>query len=119
MSRSPTVPGFLILGALFFSLPSAPSAFAQDSEVNGKSGVSVKNCVGGYRGFSCVTSWRRGDLNPHIIGVPQPVSEQERAEMRQRERQWVARCRPVVRQDEYGVPRYSYAARGCEFGKLD
>jgi hypothetical protein len=29
------------------------------------------------------------------------------------------RCRPSVRQDRYGVPRYHYAARGCEFGVIE
>jgi hypothetical protein len=114
MSRSPTIAYFVLVSALCVSFVSGAPASAQER------GVTVKNCIGGYyRGFTCVTTARRGDLNPHIIGVPQPISEQERAEMQQRDRQWQARCRPVVRQDDYGVARYSYAARGCEFGKLD
>jgi hypothetical protein len=31
----------------------------------------------------------------------------------------MARCRPTFRQDKYGMPRYVYAAPGCEFGQLD
>ena len=27
-------------------------------------------------------------------------------------------ARPVVHQDPYGVPRYEYAAPGCEFGVI-
>ena len=82
-------------------------------------GVTRTNCIGGYRNFSCVTTWRRGGVNPHITRALQPTSEQESLEYQQRDKLWQARCRPVVRQDEYGVPRYHYAARGCEFGKLD
>ena len=43
---------------------------------------------------------------------------QEEAESAERERQWEARCRPVVKQDQYGVSRYQYAAPGCEFGRF-
>ena len=57
--------------------------------------------------------------NVHIVAVPQPISVDERAAAEARDRRWVARCRPVIRQDEYGVPRYVYAARGCEYGRLD
>ena len=32
---------------------------------------------------------------------------------------WQARCHPVIRQDQYGVPRYHYAAPGCDLGKYE
>jgi hypothetical protein len=32
---------------------------------------------------------------------------------------WEERCRPTIAQDRYGVPRYQYAAPGCEFGIID
>jgi hypothetical protein len=101
-------------GALAFLILTVAPSFAQTDQVR------TSNCLGGfYRGFSCVTVWRQGPLNPHVTRVPQPISEQERLEYQQRDKRWQARCQPVVRQDEYGVPRYSYAARGCEFGRLD
>ncbi len=75
------------------------------------------SCVGAGGSFSCV-SVRRGSVpNPHIIPV-QPTTE-EIAAAEQRERQWVARCRPSLRQDNYGVSHYVYAAPGCEFGKTE
>ena len=81
--------------------------------------VSSLNCVGARGSASCVAV-RRGEItNPHIRAVPQPVSEEERARAEARDKRWVERCRPIIRQDEFGVPRYTYAARGCESGRLD
>jgi len=37
----------------------------------------------------------------------------------ERKRRREARCRPSVRQDNFGVARYVYAIPGCEFGRLD
>ena len=82
-------------------------------------GIDNTNCVEGYRNFSCITSWRRRPINPHIRRVPQSGSEEETLVNRQRDERWQARCRPVVTQDQYGVSRYRYAARGCDFGTLD
>ena len=74
------------------------------------------NCVGARGMSSCITKWGEGG-DPHIIEVPQPLSEDERASAAARDRKWVARCKPVIHQDRYGVPRYYYAAPGCEFGR--
>lgn len=75
-------------------------------------------CVGTRGSVSCVAA-KGGRSNPHIIKVPEPVSDEERAAAEARDRRWTARCRPQVRQDGYGVPRYVYAAQGCEYGRLD
>jgi hypothetical protein len=48
--------------------------------------------------------------------VPQALGDEERAQAAVRERKWLAQCHPVVRRDPYGVARYQYAARGCEYG---
>jgi hypothetical protein len=48
--------------------------------------------------------------------VPQPRDAAGRALARQLDRRWVERCRPIIEQDRYGVPRYHYAMPGCEFG---
>ena len=82
-------------------------------------GVRTLSCVGGSGAASCVATRRNGVANPHIIQVPKAISEQENAEQQQRDKLWQTRCRPVVKQDEFGVSRYVYAARGCEFGRLD
>ena len=55
---------------------------------------------------------------PLIIQVPAPAADRA-GESAQRERKWLARCRPAIRHDEYGVGRYVYAARGCEFGRSE
>lgn len=55
---------------------------------------------------------------PRIHKVEEPRGEELEAAM-ERDRKWLARCNPVVRQDAYGVGRYYYAKPGCEFGKLD
>jgi hypothetical protein len=45
-----------------------------------------------------------------------PFDDADNKRAVKRDRRWVARCRPVVRQDRYGVSRYHYAAPGCMFG---
>ena len=80
-------------------------------------GMRTFNCVGSRGTVSCTSSYRQGITNPYIIAVPGPRTEQEIAESQQREKLWDARCKPVMRQDSFGVERYSYAAAGCEFGK--
>jgi hypothetical protein len=72
------------------------------------------NCFHGYGTVSCTTKWQRWEPQ-----TPQPPTEQELAEIRDRERIWQARCQPSIRQDEFGVRRYVYAVAGCEFGKLN
>jgi hypothetical protein len=78
-------------------------------------GVSTFNCYGTRYMASCVESFRSGSFSPHVIKVPATPS----ADAEARDRRWVERCRPQIRQDRYGMPRYSYAAVGCEFGRLD
>ncbi len=110
MSRrlSPTA-WLAALALLALSMMSAPAA---------ADGVVTWNCYGAHNVRSCVASFRRGRVNPHVINVPRQ-SEEEREAAEARDRHWVERCRPVIRQDRYGMPRYSYAAPGCELGLLD
>jgi hypothetical protein len=82
-------------------------------------GVKTMNCYGNRNMASCVRTYRRGPFNPHVISVPGPQSDEERAAAEARDQRWVERCRPLIKQDHFGVPRYSYAAPGCEFGRLD
>jgi hypothetical protein len=77
--------------------------------------VRSTSCVGTFRSHSCVTRWLDNVGNPHITEVP-PLSEQDIAASKERDRLWQARCDPVIRPDQFGVPRYVYAKPGCEFG---
>jgi hypothetical protein len=78
-------------------------------------GIRAGGCVGSWNSFSCVTRWGpAGD--PFVRLVPQPLDAAERDRAMQRDRRWVDRCRPVIRQDRYGVARYHYSMPGCEFG---
>ena len=76
-------------------------------------GARMTSCVGGYFSMSCVTNWRHWEPQ-----APQAPTAQEIAESRERDRQWEARCHPVIRQDDLGVARYSYSAPGCEYGRI-
>jgi hypothetical protein len=76
-------------------------------------------CVGGGASVGCVVTRHHGVVHPNIRQVPAPVSEQENAEIKRRDQRWEALCRPEIRQDHFGVPRYVYALRGCEYGRLD
>jgi hypothetical protein len=102
--------GFGALATLM--LPILPSPALADS-------TRTLNCVGAAGSISCVATRRGGVANPHITQVPAPVSEQDTAEQERRDKAWQARCKPVIRQDQFGVPRYIYAAHGCEYGRLD
>jgi len=80
-------------------------------------GMAVGGCVGGGGSLSCVVRWgEAGD--PYIRIVPQPADEAERTHAAERDRKWEQRCKPTIAQDRYGVPRYQYAAAGCEFGVI-
>ena len=66
-------------------------------------GVSDTSCIGAWHGFNCVTRWGRlGD--PSVRLVPEPGEEEKKSRM-VRDRRWLARCRPVVEYDHYGVAR--------------
>jgi hypothetical protein len=81
-------------------------------------GVGTLSCYGSHRARSCVATFRRGRFHPHVIAVPAPLGD-DLAAAEARDRRWVERCNPVIRQDRYGMPRYSYAAQGCEYGRVD
>ena len=77
--------------------------------------VSNSSCAGRWTGFNCAALSEEAD-NPYIRLVPEPLGDNERAQFAQRDRKWVDHCHPVVQYDRYGVARYRYAAKGCEFG---
>lgn len=53
----------------------------------------------------------------HIIQVPGPTSEAERAERARLDAKWVEYCEPKIKVDDLGVGRYQYSHAGCEFGR--
>lgn len=80
-------------------------------------GIVSSGCVGRYGAFNCVTTWR--DDGEARQGPRAPVDPKLAEEAAERERKWVSRCKPVIKQDAYGVRRYHYSAPGCEFGKAE
>jgi hypothetical protein len=80
-------------------------------------GGGALSCVRSGGLVSCAAQWNlNGD--PPVQSAPAARDPRAEAEAAERERAWVARCRPIIRQDQYGVPRYRYAAPGCEYGVL-
>ena len=73
------------------------------------------SCVGAAQSLNCAAQWATAG-DPYVRQVPQPLGEAEQARLAARDRKWVARCRPVIERDRYGVARYHYSAAGCEFG---
>ena len=80
--------------------------------------VKIDSCVGGWGSFSCIR--REGPAgDPYVRTVPQPDNETDKERAAARDRRWIERCHPTIAQDRYGVPRYRYAAAGCEFGVIE
>lgn len=92
----------------------AMGGFASAQRVNN---VGVESCTFTRGMNSCVQRYRSDEAGP--TDIQQVANPADIAESRERERKWVERCKPVVRQDAYGVGRYVYAARGCEFGRIE
>jgi hypothetical protein len=68
---------------------------------------------------TCTTIWRTGRGGSAGLALWTPRAEREAAAANERERLWLARCRPTLEYDQYGVGRYRYAASGCEFGRYE
>jgi hypothetical protein len=78
-------------------------------------GVGGFSCVGASGGVNCIGQWGPGG-DPNVRIVPRAFRDDERSEAAAREHRWLAQCQPVIDRDRYGVARYHYAARGCEYG---
>jgi len=105
---------FAALSVMAFSMMATPAQAEGVGSVSCSHGGSY-----GGGGFSCVRTYRKGRFDPHVIQVRAPQTDEETAAIQARDRRWVDRCRPVIQQDRYGMPRYNYAAPGCEYGRLD
>jgi len=77
--------------------------------------VTNLNCVGGAWSYNCVSQGANVD-DPYLRIVPDALGEADEARASARDHRWLARCRPVLEHDIYGVARYRYAAPDCEFG---
>jgi len=106
------------VGSAALMLPVATLAYADTLYVGGCIGAGGAGGGSGAGAFSCVL--RVGPAgDPYIRAVPQPETEADKARAAERDHRWLERCRPIVAQDRYGVPRYHYAAAGCDFGVLN
>jgi hypothetical protein len=108
-AQRPRVARRLVGGGAAVIVSALMLASVQAAEVGGFS------CVGGAGSVNCIGQWGPGG-DPNVRVVPRSYSDDERAEARARDRKWVAQCQPVIDRDRYGVARYHYAARGCEYG---
>jgi hypothetical protein len=80
--------------------------------------IGIISCVGAPGTVNCVLRVAPAG-NPYVRLVPQPENEADKARAAERDHKWLQRCRPVVAQDRYGVPRYHYAALGCDLGVIE
>ncbi len=80
-------------------------------------GRYIGTCIGSPGVVSCVGGVPGGFSQ--IVKLPGPRDDVEAAASAERDRLWLARCRPVSRVDPYGVRRFTYVARGCEFGQYE
>ena len=81
-------------------------------------GRYIATCIGSPGVISCVGGVAGGGFS-QIVKLPGPRDEVEAAASAERDRLWLARCKPVSRVDPYGVRRFFYTARGCEFGQYE
>lgn len=99
-------------------MPAAVVAVLSVTAVYADTVVGSGGCVKSEGSFNCVSRFGpAGD--PYVRTVPQPLSDEERERAAARDRKWIDRCHPTIAQDRFGVPRYHYAARGCEFGVIE
>lgn len=107
------VAGLVALPAMVM-IGTANNAMAQGRRTDTVTG----SCVFAYGTASCVRQYRYNDAGNTGIKQYGEAAEEAAAELREREKLWVSRCRPSLREDVHGVSCYVYAAPGCEFGRF-
>jgi hypothetical protein len=81
---------------------------------------AVTSSCSWYRGLtSCTRQWRAIPRDPYTTEINAPKDGEAAREAEERDKKWVARCKPTTWQDHYGVTRVRYAKPGCEFGKTE
>lgn len=93
---------FLLIAAMVCV---AGSAAAQDRIVS-------TQCGGFGRSFGCTTIARD-------LVKPAPPTADDIAASDARHAKWLEFCKPVAKQDEMGVSRFSYAHAGCDVGRSE
>jgi hypothetical protein len=101
----------LALTAIALGGASAPAAAQRVTD------TVVGSCVFSGGAAHCVRQYRYGDSGNNGVQSLKEPNPEDIAESRAREARWVARCKPQLRSDRYGVNRYVYAAPGCEYGQ--
>lgn len=104
------------LSGTVLGISTALVLFGADSAQAGVTATTTtitSGCVRSSSSFTCVSSIQRAAARKGIA-----MTEEEKAEAADRDRRWFERCKPYLRQDDQGVDRYYYAAKGCEFGKF-
>lgn len=86
------------------------SAFIGPAHADGLAIMST-----GPRGTHTTIIAPLGSAEPHIIHIPQSM-DPERDE---RVRKWEAFCDPKTVRGPYGVERYVYAHKDCEYGRSE
>ncbi|MFZ5692805.1 MAG: hypothetical protein ACOY5F_16275 [Pseudomonadota bacterium] len=79
--------------------------------------TAVSSCVFSGGAVHCAEKYRYGDRGNNGIQSLKEPDPVDLSDSRDRESRWVARCKPQLRSDRYGVNRYVYAAPGCEYGR--
>jgi hypothetical protein len=102
-----------VMVAAAFALSLIASAATPDSAAAQE--IEIGSCVASWGALGCTDYWGPPS-DPFIRLAPQPVTPEDQARAKERDRHWVYRCRPSIKQDRYGVPRYYYAMPGCDFG---
>lgn len=86
-------------------------------------GVTVVDChkkahaAEHHLSFTFEPYYKFGRTSAQIIHIPEPTSEADREDLRQRTLKWVGFCEPIEVVDPLGVTRLQYAHEGCEFGR--
>jgi hypothetical protein len=99
------------LAALMWSGSLAPAAAQRATD------TAVSSCVFSGGAVHCAEKFRYGDRGNNGIQSLKEPDPLDISDSRDREARWVARCKPQLRLDRYGVNRYVYAAAGCEYGR--
>ncbi len=98
------------------------SVSGSDAGTSSGSGSGSTSGYGGgantsYGADTCIEV-RHELTNPYVIQVA-PQTEADYRAAAEHDRLWTAHCKPVVKQDRYGVDRYVYAAPGCDYGRYE
>jgi hypothetical protein len=77
------------------------------------------SCIQSGGAVTCVANFDYPNSVAKILHIEARDESSDKTDRAARDSKWIARCRPVLRPDKYGVRRYHYSAPGCEFGKTE